>query len=390
MTSPGRADTLIITGKGGVGKTTCAAATAIHLAGSGVPVLVVSTDPAHSLGSCLQRSLGPTPVSLLPNLWGMELDALAEMRTRFDGIRRVLIKQMQRQGLDETLAEEMSAFPGAEELFSLIKLAELKRSGRFEAIVMDTAPTGNTLRFLHFPEFLSPVRRALGLERAFNRAVRPLAALLGQSTVDDEFYVAVSSLFDQIEGARKDLLASGRTYFRLVLNPEKLAVVETQRAVSFLNISGFIVDALFVNKILPDSITDPFFTAWKQTQKQYLREARQGFHPLTILEVPLYEREVLGVDMLRVLGHRLYGDRDPLQRMTVEDLFTIRRSGQELVLSVQVPSQEPGEFRLYKEGPELIMSLGTYERKLQLPAIVSTLDVRRARRVDNVLSITFG
>ncbi|MGH3624321.1 MAG: ArsA family ATPase, partial [Sciscionella sp.] len=271
--------TLIFTGKGGVGKTTVAAATAIHLADRGVRTLVISTDPAHSLGDCLRIPLGSRPREVAENLAAMELDTREEMALRFGDVREVLMKQMSRQGVTTALAEEIVNFPGADELFGLLKLAEVKASGEFDAVVVDTAPTGNTLRFLHFPEFLSPVRRALAIDRAYTKTVRPLLTVLGREVPKDDFFASIFALFDNIERARQEFLR-GDTYFRFVLVPEKLAVVETQRAVSFLNVSGYTVDAVIANKVLPPDVSEPLFKKWQELQETYLSQTRQTFHPL--------------------------------------------------------------------------------------------------------------
>jgi arsenite/tail-anchored protein-transporting ATPase len=382
--------TLIFTGKGGVGKTTVAAATAVHLADRGVRTLVISTDPAHSLGDCLQIPLGSGPREVAENLVAMELDTREEMALRFGGVREVLMKQMSRQGVTTALAEEIVNFPGADELFGLLKLAEVKTSGEFDAVVVDTAPTGNTLRFLHFPEFLSPVRRALAIDRAYTKTVRPLLSVLGREVPKDDFFASIFALFDNIERARQEFLR-GDTYFRFVLVPEKLAVVETQRAVSFLNVSGYTVDAVIANKVLPPDVSEPLFKNWQELQETYLSQTRQTFHPLGIFEVPLYDDEVLGLPMLRRVADTLYPDVDPLHRLARDDLFGLERVGTDvMVMRVLVPVLDESDVQLYKEGAVLTIEMGGYRRQLYCPETLVSREVLGAEREGNILAIKFG
>lgn len=380
---------IVFTGKGGVGKTTCAASTALYLSELGINTLVISTDPAHSLGDCFERKLENIPKQIIPNLWAMEINALSETRKRIDGIRQTMVKQMQSHGLNEMVAEEMVAFPGSEELFCLLKIIELKDTGQYKVIVVDTAPTGNTMRFLHFPEFLSPMRRALKVDRLYSRAIRPFASLLKYNVPEDNFYSSIFSLFTEVERARDHILR-GKTYFRFVLIPEKLALLETQRAVSFLNISGYTVDAIIVNKILPNSVKDSFFQTWKQIQQQYIDETKVSFYPLNILDVPLYEKEILGIDMLRTLAKELYNGQNPLSRLTSRDMFVLERKDSEVLLNIQVPYKERSELKLYKQGQELIINVGPYEQRVQLPAFLLDYDLKLARYEENYLLVSFA
>lgn len=382
--------TLIFTGKGGVGKTTVAAATAVRLADQGVHTLVISTDPAHSLGDCLQIRLRSEPTTIAPHLVAMELDTRQEMARRFSDVRDVLVRQMSRQGVHSAVTEELVNFPGGDELFGLLRLAEVKASGEYDAIVMDTAPTGNTLRFLHFPEFLAPVRRALAIDRAYSRTVRPLLSMLGKEVPKDDFFTSIFGLFEAIEQARVEFLG-GRTYFRLVLVPEKLAVVETQRAVSFLNVSGYIVDSVIANKVLPADVTEPLFRNWLELQQQYLAETRQTFFPIPVAQLPLYGSEVLGLPMLRKLADALYENVDPLGRLTDTDLFGLESDGPDtFVMRVQIPLIDETDVQLYKEGDQVTVVMDTYERRLCLPEVLVTRPILGAQQQGNVLAIRFG
>ena len=381
--------TLIFTGKGGVGKTTIAAATAVRLADQGMRTLVISTDPAHSLGDCLELRLGATAVEVQPNLFAMELDTREEMASRFASVRDVLVGQMAKHGVASAVAEELVNFPGGDELFGLLKLAEVKVSGEFDAIVVDTAPTGNTLRFLHFPEFLAPVRRALRIDQAYTRTIRPFATIMGRDVPKDDFFESIFALFSAIEDARVQFL-SGDTYFRFVLVPEKLAVLETQRAVSFLNVSGYTVDALIANKVIPPGMREPLFRNWQALQSDYLAETQRSFYPLRVFEVPLYGSEVLGVAMLRQVADLLYEGVEPLDRLTQDQLFGLQREGTGFVMRVQIPALQESEVELYRDGDLITIALAGYERRLHCPELLVSREVLSAEREGNVLAIRFG
>jgi arsenite-transporting ATPase len=270
-----------------------------------------------------------------------------------------------------------------------LRLAELKSSEQYDVIVVDTAPTGNTLRFLHFPEFLSPVRRALAVDRAYTRTIRPFATLLGREVPRDDFFESIFKLFDAIESARLEFL-SGGTYFRFVLVPEKLAVVETQRAVSFLNVSGYTVDGLVANKVIPAGVREPLFRNWQELQADYLAEMKRTFYPLHVSEVPLFGSEILGVEMLRKVAEVLYASTDPLARLSDDQLFVLEADGHEIVMRVQIPALEGGDVQLYRDGDLVTVNLGGYERRLHCPELLVSREVVAAEREGNVLAIRFG
>lgn len=379
---------LVFTGKGGVGKTTCAAATGLHLAKSGYTTLVVSTDPAHSLGDALQLRLGGEPQAVVDNLDAMELDATLEMRHKFQEVGDVLMHQMRKQGLSELIAEEMVAFPGAEEVFCLLKVIDIARTGEYKVIVIDTAPTGNTMRFLNFPAFLKPVEKALRIDCVYQKVTRPMRSLFGQESAKDTFYSTIFDLFRHVEEARLFLL-NADVRFRLVMTPERLALIETQRAISFLNISGYAVDTVIVNKVIPNTVEDPFFTPLKEAQYAHLARAEQSFYPVRVLRAPLQQEEVLGTTKLQRFSRILYNGCNPAERFTYDSLFEICQNGKGIELRCQLPHENRSEIKLFRTGANLVLNVGYYEKHLHLPAALSARECRGARFEDNVLVISF-
>lgn len=379
---------MIFTGKGGVGKTTCAAATALRLAHSGKRTLVVSTDPAHSLGDCLQLRLGADPTRISERLDAIELDAAREMRNRFAIVGQILVDQMQRHGLSNVLAEEMVAFPGAEELFCLLKIVDIRDSGLYEFVIVDAAPTGNTMRFLNFPAFLAPVQRALKVDQIVNRLTRPIAQMMGGDRPGEAFYAEIFGLFEEVERVRRYMLTAD-VAFRLVLTPEKLALAETLRAISFLNISGYAVDAVILNKVIPDEVSDPFFANWKETQRAALQSAYANFSPVRILRASLWPNEVLGTAMLSDFAEEVYGTLEPSQRLTDVPLFEVREVPDAIELRLHVPHEDRSEIKLFRRGAGLVAKVGYYERAIELPAALQARTLEGASFDGNRLVVRF-
>lgn len=379
---------LIFTGKGGVGKTTCAAATALQIAQLGRRVLVVSSDAAHSLGDCLEARLSGEPIRLTENLYAMEVDARAEMQRRFGEVRDTMLANMESAGLESPLAAEMIEFPGAEELFAMLRIAEVREARSFDVVVLDCAPTGNTLRFLNFSEFLSPVQRALRLERAYNKLTAPLSRLRGRAAIKDTYYETIFRTFAEIEHARRWFLDAD-TRFRIVLNPERLAIVESQRLVSFLNVANFFVDCLIVNRILSSEVNDPFFAVWKTTHQRYLAEIHSQFHPIRILESCLRGREVTGLDELTTFAQALYGAEDPCGTLTAERPFELENHGSRFLMRIRIPQLDRGELALDSMPDGLHVRIGPWERRVALPSAVAGSTVLSARYDERYLTLEF-
>jgi len=383
---------LLYTGKGGVGKTSVSAATALYCAELGYRTLVMSTDPAHSLADSFGQHIGSEPTQLAENLWGLEIDPFREIEENWAIVKDYLSTLFASQGVDDIVAEELSILPGMDELFSLLKIRQFYERDAYDVIVVDCAPTGATLRLLHFPEMIGwYMRRLFHVERKVVGTIRRFTdEIFSIPLPGEEVYDTVERLYKRV-GDMKAVLADPEvTSIRLVLNPEKMVIEETRRAYTYLNLFGFVCDAVIANKVLPDEVTDKYFAEWKASQQRYLEEVEASFGALPIFKVRLYEREVVGFDALRQMAKDLYGDHDPTERFAEIKPMRIVKRGKDYWLELHLPFTEKGEVHLLRKGDELIIRVGTIKRHLVLPHILAKQEPKGAKLEDGILQIRFG
>ncbi len=383
---------LLYTGKGGVGKTSVSAATALYCAELGYRTLVMSTDPAHSLADSFGQHIGSEPTQLAENLWGLEIDPFREIEENWAIVKDYLSTLFASQGVDDIVAEELSILPGMDELFSLLKIRQFYERDAYDVIVVDCAPTGATLRLLHFPEMIGwYMRRLFHVERKVVGTIRRFTdEIFSIPLPGEEVYDTVERLYKRV-GDMKAVLADPEvTSIRLVLNPEKMVIEETRRAYTYLNLFGFVCDAVIANKVLPDEVTDKYFAEWKASQQRYLEEVEASFGALPIFKVRLYEREVVGFDALRQMAKDLYGDRDPTERFAEIKPIRVVKRGKDYWLELHLPFTERGAIHLLRKGDELIIRVGTIKRHLVLPHILAKQEPKGAKLEDGVLQIRFG
>jgi arsenite-transporting ATPase len=384
---------LLITGKGGVGKTTVAAATALQAADLGRRTLVLSTDPAHSLADAFDLPLGDEAAEIAPLLWGQQIDAQSRLERYWGTVRDYLADLFDWGGLAGVEAEELLVFPGMDELFALAEVQDHVASSRFDAIVIDCAPTAETLRLLSLPEALAwYMEKLFPMERKLAKVVRPvLSRMVSMPLPGDEVFAAGEGFYSRIEGARRILVDPERTSARLVMNLEKMVVGEARRTYTYLGLFGYAVDAAVVNRILPDSVTDPYFDRWRQLQKQHLASVEEGFADLALLELRLFDEEMVGVDRLRTVGRELYGDRDPLARLSRVDPFRVESDEEtgDVVLVIAVPFADRGDVDVMRHDEELYVTVGAYRRSMVLPDSLRRREVTGARLADGVLKVRF-
>ncbi len=383
---------LLYTGKGGVGKTSVSAATALCCSELGYRTLVMSTDPAHSLADSFAQPISSEPTLLAKNLWGLEIDPFREIEENWATVKDYLSTLFASQGVNDIVSEELSILPGMDELFSLLKIRQFYERDAYDVIVVDCAPTGATLRLLHFPEMIGwYMRRLFHVERKVVGTIRKFTdELFSVPLPGEEVYDTVERLYKRV-GEMKEVLADPSvTSIRLVLNPEKMVIEETRRAYTYLNLFGFICDAVIANKVLPDEVTDKYFAEWKVSQQRYLEEVEASFGALPIFRVRLYEREVVGVEALRQMAKDLYSDRDPTDRFAEIKPMRIVKRGKDYWLELHLPFTEKGEVHLLRKGDELIIRVGTIKRHLVLPHILAKQEPKGAKLEYGVLQIRFG
>ena len=309
---------IVHTGKGGVGKTSISAATALRCAEMGLKTIVISTDTAHSLADSFDKKIGPEPTPLGDNLWGQEVDARYSMDKYWGLFQEYMIALFSRQGVDNIVAEEVTILPGLEEGAHLLWINKYVNDGEFDVLVVDAAPTAETLRLLSLPDVTRWwFERLLTVTRGAARILRPIGRALGQGEriPDQDAWDQVQELFKTLDRVR-DLLADPEiASMRLVVNPERMVIKETQRTYTYLNLYGYATDAILCNRVIPDEVTDPYFAMAKDNQKQNLAFIREAFGDLPLLTAPLFGQEVGGLDSLRRLADSLYADSDPSQKM---------------------------------------------------------------------------
>lgn len=383
---------IIYTGKGGVGKTSIAAATAYRLAAEGKRTIVLSTDAAHSLSDSLGIHLGPEPIFIHDRLWAQEIDSLKETERHWGSVRNWFSSFMQWANLDDIGSEELMVFPGFEELFCLLRIKEHAESGLYDVIIVDCAPTGETLRLLSYPQLLRWwVRNIFPYERKILKLARPVMKVTkGLELPGDDVMDSFSQVVDQLELLQQVIADPEVTSIRLVVNPEKMVISEARRAYTNLNLYGFHTDAVIVNKVLSEEAADGYFAQWKQIQSRYEEEIYHCFNPLPILKVPLMPLEVVGKEMLDRVAAAAFDECDCgaiLHRGILEE---VKKTEAGYELRISLPFTEKKQLQLNQKGDELTLQVGGYKRIVALPRVLLGRQVEAARLEDGVLTIRFG
>lgn len=379
---------LLFSGKGGVGKTSLSAATGVRLAELGYRTLVMSVDPAHSLGDAFDLESGlfnaktADPFRVAERLWIHEVNIQKEIKRHWQEIWTYISALLRTSGLSEVEAEEMAIFPGMEELTALLYVNEWQKEGRFDVIVLDCAPTGESLRFVSMPTTMKwYMHHVFPVQRGVLKAVRPIANRVAPFELPpDSYFVSVKDLFDRIEGIDQLLEDPQVTSVRLVTNAEKMVVRETQRAFVYFSLHGLTVDQVLVNRVLPADLEDAFFREWRRTQAKFLKEIEAYFAPVPVRSVPLFEHEVLGLERIRELARAMFPEReDPAAITRTERPYSFRKRNGVYEVRLEAPFAEKGEVGLFKKGEELVVEVGTVRRHIGLPNSMASLSPVRAR-----------
>jgi len=391
---------VLFTGKGGVGKTSIAAATAVAAARRGQRVLVTSTDAAHSLADAFASPLGdrPTPVMLGDGhlLDAQQLDAQHRLERHWGQVRDYLTALLHWGGVDRVAAEELVLLPGLDELFALIDLRSQVAAGRYDLIVVDCAPTAETLKLLTLPDALRFYSdRVLGPSRAVVRAIAPLARPRGTGgdglpLPDEEVVDAATALHSQLADVHALLTDTARSSVRLVVNPERIVLAEAQRTATSLSLFGYGIDAVVVNRILPPDVVDPYLVRWQQRHHEHLSAARAAFAPTPVLEVPLLEDEVIGPRALSDLGARTYGVLDPSDLLHHQPPLEVVTEGEDAWLLLGLPFAVEDDLELSRNGDTLQVTVAGLRRNVPLPAALVRRSVAGARLSDGRLEVRFA
>jgi arsenite-transporting ATPase len=383
---------ILFTGKGGVGKTSIAAASAHRLARSGLKTVIMSTDPAHSLGDSLDVELGPNLTQVAANLWAHEVSALHEMERHWKRLHDYAASVFATQGLDGVVAEELANPPGMDEVASLMWIKHYAERADHDVIVVDCAPTGETLQLLSFPDAAKWwLDKIYPWERKAMRVARPLLQpMLDVPLPTDDVYASLKDLLLDLEGMKKVLTDSSVTSMRIVLNLEKMVIKEAKRAFTYLSLFGYVTDAVIVNRLLPDGLHDDLFRNWQAIHRKYALEVEKAFAPLPIFNVPLFDQEVIGERMLLRMADAIYGDRDPADRFYEGTTQRVEKSGQEYVLALRLPFAERGDVDLARHDGELFVTVGNYRREIALPRVLASRTTLGAVIEEGELKVRFG
>jgi len=383
---------LLFTGKGGVGKTAVSAASALRCAGLGKKTLVISTDSAHSLSDCFEQPLSNEVRRIAPRLYGKEINVYDEIKHNWGTIQNYLSIFLRSQGIDSAVSEELAVFPGMEELFSLMDLREYSAAESYDVVIVDCAPTAGTLRLLSFPDVIQwYMERFFPIERKLVKTVKPLAQRLWSVPLpDDEVYASFEDLYRRIEGIKEILTDTSLCSVRLIINPEKMVIQEARRAFTYLHLFGFGVDLVIVNRVIPDDVTDSYFSGWKKTQKERLREIGESFSPLPILTSRFFPHEVVGRTHLLRMADEIYGDRSPADVFCREEPVKISGSDGHYRLSLALPFTDKGDLDVWLRGEELVIKVRDQRRNLFLPRALAGLRLLGATFADGQLTVEFG
>jgi arsenite-transporting ATPase len=381
---------IVFTGKGGVGKTSVAAATALGISRAGARTLVMSTDPAHSLADSYGSAIGPELTEIAPRLFGQQIDAQQRLEQHWGDIQEFTTQFLSWAGADPVAAEEIMALPGIEEVFSLTDLRRHADEGEFDCIVVDCAPTAETLRLLSLPEIARwYIERIFPIERRVVRVVRPvLERMTSMPIASDNVFRSVQRLHENLDAVGKILTDGSLSSIRIVVNPEKMVIAEARRLFTYLALFGYRVDAVVANRILPEEVEDPYFKKWKQIQQTHLDTIRESFAPIPVFTSRLYEEEMVGPDLLAELCHEVYGDDDPASIFHTGEPMVVRPDGDAMVLELQLPYAD-GRLDLSRKDDDLIVTVGAYRRSILLPQSLRRREVVDAAFDGPVLKITF-
>ncbi|RLB28619.1 MAG: ArsA family ATPase [Deltaproteobacteria bacterium] len=389
---------IMFAGKGGVGKTSIASATGLKAAGMGYKTLIMSLDIAHSLSDIFSLNKGlmdknkGIPVKIEDRLWIQELDIQEEIQRNWGDVHKYIASLFHKAGLDEILAEELAILPGMEEVSSLLYINRYAHEGDFDVIILDCAPTGESLRFISIPTILEwYISKIFKIERRLVSYIRPVAKRFYDVPLpEDDYFKALENLFVRLEGVDNILTDPTITTVRLVTNPEKIVLKETQRSFLYFSLYKMCIDAVVMNRILPGNIEETYFNDWKKSQRRYLELAEEYFNPVPIFPVVLFQNELLGKERLKKFGEDIYGEHDPTEHFYTERPYEFNRKDGKFFIKIKLPFLTKEEIELNRLPEEMVIRVGGFKRHILLPRYVSTYKDVTAKIDGTYLNIIFG
>jgi arsenite-transporting ATPase len=387
---------LLFSGKGGVGKTSLAAATGVKLAELGYRTLVMSIDSAHSLADSFDLDIDlfhlqtSDPFQIQDGLSILELNIQKEVKRHWQEISSYVISVLRTTGISDVEAEELAILPGMEELSAMMYINQYRREKRYDVIVLDAAPTAESMRFVSMPTTLDwYMKHIFPFQRTLLKAVRPIANRVAPFQLPtDNYFANIRNLFEKLEGIDELMEDPHTTSVRLITNPEKMVLRETQRAFVYFSLHGLTIDTVIVNRVLPQEIKDTWFNEWHSSQENVLRELDEYFAPVPVRRVPLFAHEVLGKQRLRELAKVLYSEReDPSAVTQTEKPYSFGKRNGKYEVRLRLPFTTKGEIGLFKKGDELVVEVGTLRRHIGLPRSMATLVPAGAKLENRLLTV---
>jgi arsenite-transporting ATPase len=389
---------ILYSGKGGVGKTSVAAATGYQSAALGHKTLVMSLDVAHSLADCfdIKRDLMDInrgdPIKVNDKLWIQELDVQEEVERNWGEVYEYISTLFNVTGLDEVMAEELAILPGMEEVCGLLYINKYVKEKAFDVIILDCAPTGESMRFISMPSALEwYMRKIFTIERNVARVIRPVIKTVSSIPMpEDSYFAALKRLFERLEGVNELLIDPKITSARLVTNAEKMVVKETQRAFMYFCLYGLCVDTVVINRLIPDLVQDAYFQKWKEMQSHYVEQIEEYFAPIPILKASLFNDELVGLKKIAAMGDLLFKDDDPTRVFYAEQPYKYVKKNGGYKLHITIPFAKKEDIDLHAAGDELIIRLGSFRRHIPLPRALLNTAPSSAKIEDNTLVLSFG
>lgn len=382
---------VLYTGKGGVGKTSVAAATAVKVAGEGKKVLIISTDQAHSLGDSFGIELSNEPMEVAKNLWALEIDSIVEGERAWGNMKEYMKQFLTAKAEGGIETEELLVFPGLEELFSLFRITEIYEQNQYDLLIVDCAPTGETLSLLKFPEvFGNFIRNALPMKKKANKIAGPMVEKMIKIPMPKEsVFDDVEALDNKLEKLQTIMMDKSITSIRIVTTPERIVIKEAKRNFTCLHLFNYNVDAIIVNKVYPRKALDGYFSKWISLQEEGLKDIKESFGQIPIFTLGLLNSELKSLDTLVKVSELIYGKSNPIEVLFQDRIFEVKEEQGQYVLTLNLPFATKEQFELSQKGDELLLQINNERRCFTLPDVIKGKEVESASYEEGWLNIRF-